>query len=331
MKEFATTRTPESLRRKYEAFAATSAGRARTGEPVRFDFGTRMDTAVYFANPSAPFTEGGRTLLCVRCCTARETDDVSVFVERHPDNVWRPVEGAVEIPLQDPNIAFIGGELVVSGVRAWHDAAGNWQWVCEFYRGTDVYDLRPFFTGPHHMKDIRLTQLADGRVGIFSRPQGTAYRDRTGRLADIGFTTADSLDDLDAAAIAAAQPLRDVFAADEWGGVNHVYPLPGGLLGVLCHLARGDGPFREGLPIHYYGAAFVFDPDTRAFTDPRIIVTRDNFGTRGDPGRHGYDVIFSAGLEFYPDGKALFYGGVSDSYVGTIGIDDPFSDWRGRV
>jgi hypothetical protein len=49
-----------------------------------------------------------------------------------------------------------------------------------------------FAVGPQWMKDIRLVELADRRIGVFTRPKGEYF----GGQAEIGFTIIDNLDDL---------------------------------------------------------------------------------------------------------------------------------------
>ena len=47
------------------------------------------------------------------------------------------------------------------------------RWRQAFYRGTDLMNLTRFTEGPWGMKDIRITQLKDGRIYVATRPQGT--------------------------------------------------------------------------------------------------------------------------------------------------------------
>ena len=45
-------------------------------------------------------------------------------------------------------------------------------WVTQFYRGINIDSLCHFASGPGTMKDIRMIELQDGRVGVFTRPAG---------------------------------------------------------------------------------------------------------------------------------------------------------------
>lgn len=95
------------------------------------------------------------------------------------------------------------------------------------------------------MKDIRLVELDDGEIGLFTRPQGLAYRAKTGRIADVGFTVLPGLAYLSEQAIVEAPVLDGLFRADEWGGVNQAYMLKDGRIGVIGHIAYSDEPFSE--------------------------------------------------------------------------------------
>lgn len=70
----------------------------------------------------------------------------------------------------------IGDETIFGGVEVYpnhtiHDPQGiGYRTV--FYHGYDFSSLRKFAEGPDMMKDIRLVQLANGKLGVFTRPQG---------------------------------------------------------------------------------------------------------------------------------------------------------------
>ena len=126
-------------------------------------------------------------------------------------------------------MAVIGGELVVGGVEYPVDLGdGRAGWRMVFHRGRALEALEPFLVGPDHMKDIRLVEVEDGRVGVFSRPQGEC-----GGRGTIGFTTVASLSELTASAIEQAPLLRHQFRQEEWGGANQAHLLKDGTLGVL--------------------------------------------------------------------------------------------------
>ncbi len=288
------------------------------GELIRFGCVGQRD--VY--NITAPFSVAGQTVIAGRVEARHSELAETVFFVAGADGIWRPCPGAPTFAkLQDPCIAFIGGELVLGGVEfpvqvPGRDAPG---WRMSFYRGKSLDSLRLFLQGPDHMKDIRLVELAKGRVGVCSRPQG----ERGGR-GQIGFAVVDRLDQLTGAAIDAAPLLTGQFLPEEWGGANQLHLLDDGRIGVLGHIAwmRGAGPTEEK---HYYPMAFILDPQTGAHSALKIIASRDDFPT-APPKRPGLrDVIFSGGLQ-RQSGGAWLYAGLGDAAAGRVRIADPFGE-----
>lgn len=107
------------------------------------------------------------------------------------------------------------GELIVGGVEvitAADDPHRITSWVTQFYRGYHIDSLTHFSSGPGTMKDIRLIELDNGSVGVFTRPQG----ERGGR-GQIGFTVIPSLDELNEQTFIDAEVLQDQFVPEEWG------------------------------------------------------------------------------------------------------------------
>ena len=162
------------------------------------------------------------------------------------------------------------------------------------------------------MKDIRFCELADGRVAVFSRPQGVK-----GGKGKIGFCVAprsmpDRGDDP-----AEAPLLEGQFAAGEWGGANEVQVLADGSLGVLGHIARWGATGCR----HYYPMAFTLDPDSLCTTPIRIIATRDLFPAAATKRADLVDVVFSGGLRHHANGYATLWAGLSDAAAGTIRLE----------
>ncbi|MEW6754056.1 MAG: DUF1861 family protein [Candidatus Latescibacterota bacterium] len=279
-------------------------------------------------NPSIPFRCGGRTVLAVRAAPGGEQPHSrTVFCTSDADGVWWPIPGAPELPLEDPFVAFIGGRLVLGGVRVIREGDRVVSWVTDFYRGKGIGDLQRFATGPDHMKDIRLVELADGRVGVFSRPQGQKVIERWGCIAKIGFAVVRDLDHLTAAEIAAAPFLEGTFLPEEWGGANQAYLLANGLVGVVGHAAWGEQI--DGVHVlHYYSMAFAVDPRTRRFTQTKVIAARECFveGPALQPRLR--DVAFTAGIVRLPGGRAELWTGLGDLRIGRIEIEDPLVEYE---
>lgn len=299
----------------FEQFArAPRAGQARTGKLV-FHGAEGFD--VY--NITAPFSDGARTVIAGRV-ERRDSEKSQVFFFEERDGEWHLIADAPRFSLQDPFFTFIGGELVFGGVEVFEVAHGL-AWRTAFFRGKDIFTLVPFFQGPMGMKDIRLTQLPDGRVGIFTRPQGAV-----GGRGTIGYIEADSLDDLSLELLGKAPLLEAMFHPLDWGGANETVPLPGGAIGVLSHVACFDGDQPPG-DRHYYASTFVFDPKSKRFRDFKIIASRAQFSPGPAKRPDLMDVVFSSGLVF-KDGKATLYAGVSDTEAHWLEVDDPFAEYR---
>ena len=306
-----TPATVEDLLVQFEERSRLDGALPRSSQ--KLSFAGVGDRDVY--NITAPFHAGGEAVIAGRV-EARDSEaaEAVFFIER--GGRWEPRPGAPVLSrLQDPCVTTIGGELVVGGVEYPVDLGdGRASWRMVFHRGSALEDLEPFLVGPNHMKDIRLAELDDGRVGVFSRPQG----ERGGR-GTIGFTMVSDLGELSAEMIDAAPLLEGQFREDEWGGANEAHLLADGSLGVLGHIARMDA---EGK--HYYPMAFALEPDAARWTPPRIIATRSSF-PEGPPKRPDLvDVVFSGGLARHGDGTATLYAGISDTEAAWTLLPDPF-------
>jgi Protein of unknown function (DUF1861) len=267
-------------------------------------------------NISAPFEDEGELVIAGRVESRdSEHSEVYFFVER--DGKWTPREGAPVFALQDPFVSKIHGHLVFGGVQIFPHPTieGTLSWRTIFYRGKNIASLKEFAKGPDGMKDIRLVELKDGSIGVFTRPQG-----EKGGRGKIGFTRIASLDDLTAEVIENAPLLDNQFIDEEWGGVNELHLLANGLVGVLGHIAYLD---KEGNR-HYYPMVFVLNPDTMETSNIELIATRSHF-LEGPAKRPDLvDVVFSGGLIRKKDGTADLYAGISDAEAQKITIVDPF-------
>ncbi|HTL30246.1 MAG TPA: DUF1861 family protein [Tepidisphaeraceae bacterium] len=271
-------------------------------------------------NTTAPFEHDGKTLIAGRV-EPRETELATVvFFSRRADGAWEPCPSAIRLPgLQDPCVTKVAGELVVGGVRSPVDLSdGRRTYRMEFYRGSDLSDLRPFLVGPTGMKDIRLVELPDGRIAVFSRPQGAV-----GGRGKIGFTVVAGLSAITADVIASAPLFPGQFLDEEWGGANEIHVLSNGKLGVLGHIARFD----ELQHRHYYGMVFSVDAAGVA-TPPRIIAERKMFPAGPAKRADLVDVIFSGGLTRNGDGTATLFAGISDVETAYLHIPDPFVEFE---
>jgi hypothetical protein len=266
-------------------------------------------------NITAPFWSAGKRVIGGRV-EARDSEHSTVIFFEEVGDAWQPIADAPRFPLQDPFVTHIDGELVFGGVSV--DFTPELPvWHTVFYRGRDLFDLQPFFAGPIGMKDIRLCELADGRVAVFTRPRGTK-----GGRGTIGYTEVDTLDALTIEAIDAAPMLGDMFHPLDWGGANEAHLLASGEIGVIAHAAFFEQDILYGKR-RYYAVAFVFDPASRAWRDYRIIAARDQFLPGAAKRPDLIDVVFSSGIE-QVDGTTRLYAGTSDAEAQWVEIAYPF-------
>ncbi len=266
-------------------------------------------------NPTAPFSYGGETLMIARVERRDSEYSKAVFFKKVAEDKYEVDERFPEYELQDPYINKVGEYYVFGGTEIFPhpDNADALWWRAKFYYGTNLEDLKELTVGPNGMKDIRLIGLPNGKVAIFSRPQG-----EKGGRGKIGFTMIDSLDELSPGVIEDAA-LLEQFDDLEWGGSNELTLLEDGRIGVLGHIAK----YSEGTVRHYYPMVFVVNPETREYTDMKIIAERREFLDGPSKREDLRDVLFSAGIVL--DGaKAVLYTGVSDVEVQYIEIDNPF-------
>ncbi|WP_160043667.1 MTP-1 family protein [Paenibacillus sp. USDA918EY] len=298
--------------------ASYNSKQARAEQAERLVFDGIGNKDVY--NIAAPFEDDGELVLLGRVEPRdSEHSQVMFFVER--DGKWLPRAGAPVFDLQDPFHTRIGGKLIVGGVQIYpHPEKENaLMWRTVFYQGSSVNGLKEFFKGPDGMKDLRLVELKDGSIGIFTRPQG-----KKGGRGKIGFAKVPSLEKLTLQVINDAPLLEGQFTDEEWGGANEAHLLKDGRIGVLGHAACYD-PSGDR---HYYPMAFVFSPSDLTFTDMELIAVRDRFLPGPSKRPDLQDVVFSGGLIRKEDGTAVLYAGIGDADAQRIVIDDPFAKFE---
>jgi len=278
-------------------------------------------------NPTKPIHNNGRNFLAGRVEPMTNENSKVMFFEED-EGVWRLVDEAPVLGIQDPFFATeVQGWRVIGGVQICIDDETKeiiYRTVFWRYRENifELFDdqskvIEPFARGPKGMKDIRLIDLKNGRIAVFTRPQGGEAG--PGR---IGYIEIDNLDQLEDQ-ISKAEIIRNQFHDDEWGGANDLHLLKNGQIGVLGHIAHFDGPVR-----HYYAMAFVFNPENRRASHIEILTTADDFPPvrpkKSDLGK----IVFSGGLHRFSNGTAELYVGIGDKESGRIKIKDPFDKYE---
>lgn len=282
-------------------------------------------------NISIPFVRDGKRYLFGRVERREEwaRSWVRLFEETGQDD-WTLVDGSMVYTLEDPYISEIGNELVLGGTHVQYQGGRVSTYFGYFFRGTDLHNLYYFTSGPNKMKDIRLVQLADGKIGVFSRPRGPETKGKYGSESMIGFTVIDRLEELTADVIENAPYIHGIFGEGEWGGVNQAYLLDSGKIGIIGHICYRDKDENGGEVKVYLNMSFVFDPATRESTDIQLIGSRPCYPAGPAKTPHLVNCAFTSGIVMRPDGKCDLYSGIGDSQAGRIAIDYPF-EGHGRL
>lgn len=277
-------------------------------------------------NTSIPFWNNGKEYIFGRVEKRNEwaRSWVRLFINTGKDD-WTLVPDAPWYQLEDPYISIIDDVLVLGGTHVRYDRAKIQTYYGYFYQGRNLFDLKYYTTGPDYMKDIRLVRLADGRIGVFSRPRDEEIMRKYGSESMIGFTVIDRIDRLSSDIIASAPYIEGMFAKGEWGGCNQCYLLDSGLVGVIGHRC-----YRDGDNSVYMNSAFVFDPIQRTVLEEKIIGTRGCYPESPAKIKTLTDCAFTSGIVVRKDGLTDLYSGLGDCQEGRIVIDDPFRGY-GRI
>lgn len=260
----------------------------------------------------------------VESCDQWASSQVEFFYEK--DGVWITDKKMPKFALEDPFWTRIGQEIVFGGVRTWREGENertNVRYRTVFYRGKNIGDLKEFCQGPVGMKDIRLLELADHSIAVFTRP-----RRSIAQKGKIGFLHVKSLDELTPKKLIGAKIIANRFIPQEWGGVNQAILLDNNLIGVVGHISAQDDLGNK----HYCAVSFVFDKQEFFVSKQKIIATRTDFPPgkakvpNADLANELNDVIFPGGVVKKFDGTYDLYCGLSDCEAGMINIEDPFKE-----
>lgn len=289
-----------------------------SGQAEKINFIIKDGRDIY--NITAAFQQGEDLIIAGRV-EERDSEHSEVIFFKKEGEQWIRRENDPVLKLQDPFYTIINGELVLGGVEVYpHPTIPNaLGYRTAFYRGKDISSLKKFAVGPELMKDIRLLQLENGKILVFTRPQG-----ELGGRGTIGYIIIDALEDLSAETILKAKLFKHQFIESQWGGANELHLLKNGLVGVLGHIAKFDNEGNR----HYYSMIFVFNVETGEISPMKIIAIRDNFGEAAYKRKDLVDVIFSGGIIRKEDGKAELYCGISDAEAHKIIIEDPFLEYE---
>ncbi len=313
----------KELKKRFEADNVDKMGQ---GVLLKFEV-INSDYDVY--NCSAPFEIKGEKYIFGRVEKYNEwaSSKVMLFKESTPDT-WEYVKNSGFLQLEDPFVAFIHGELVLGGTHV-RKVKGKYEtYSCYFYKVKvdeftgDLGEFNYFTSGPMKMKDIRLIELSDGKIGVFSRPSGRKFNG--GAYSAVGFAVIDTIDDLCPEVVENAEYIESLFGEGEWGGVNQVCLLDSGKLGVMAHISFNDKDANDERLSVYCNCAFVFDPETRGYDNFKIVATKSSFPACKAKIPRLEDCCFTSGVFRRPDGKYDLYSGIGDVHEGRMVIDNPF-------
>lgn len=287
-------------------------------ENTRLSFRNIENEDVY--NPAYPIMLDGKLILPARV-ERRDSEDsrIVMFEQDSECDAWKPILEFFSPKLQDPFWIQLDTMLLLGGVHVNFSPTGiikNWETV--FLSCKDIKNFRPFFTGPKGMKDLRICSLQEGKIAIFTRPQGN----KKGGRGQIGFSILDSLRDLTIQAVENAT-LLDLFVEEEWGGVNHAQLLCDGTLGVLGHIAC----FSSDMHKHYYPISFTIDPMTGILVnEPSIILERRDLLPGPSKRPDLQDIIFPGGC-VQSNSTSTLYLGVGDAEVQKVVLNNLFFEF----
>ncbi len=285
----------------------------KIGNPRKILFEGIGNFDVY--NPTVPFVYKDKTYIIGRVEKRDSENSEAVFFEKIGNYTYKEDKTKERYTLQDPFVSYISNKWILGGTEIFVNPKDNknlW-WKTAFYWGDDLDNLELLTYGPDGMKDIRLVELKDKRIGVFTRPQG-----ELGGRGKIGFTIIDSLEELSSTVINKAF-LLDHFFDDEWSGVNQAILLDDGKIGVIGHIAK----FSDDGIRHYYSMAFTLDFNNKHCSKIKVIAERSDFLPSEAKRADLIDVLFSAGI-INVNNKMILYTGVNDIEVQAKQIANPF-------
>lgn len=268
-------------------------------------------------NCSCPFRLNGRFHMLGRVERRNEwvNSYVRLFMETGKDE-YTLVPNSMIWQLEDPFVCKIHGEMVFGGTRVTKNNGKVFDYFSDFFRGPPN-DLVYYTSGPKKMKDIRLVEMANGKIGVFSHH-------KSNHECLTGFVTINSLDELSAEVIDSAVPIDHTLFGDAWGGVNQPYLLTTGKIGCISHhgyVAEDE----NGDTINVYCiTSFVYEPSTNKCYSYKILGTKPCFPDYPPKVPRLADCAFVSGIVMREDGKCDLYSGVGDTREGRLVIDYPF-------
>jgi hypothetical protein len=270
-----------------------------------------------------------------------ELDSKIGLFEESDSSHWHTNKQTPVFSGQDPfDWCVVQGEHIFGNVEVWPDPENptqtHYRTVFRRYK-EDFSEIvnekneiaEPFAVSPEKMKDVRLVDLENGKIGVFARPQ----KENFGGLGKIGYFEINNLDELEEALTKYNEEddqtslIEGICNDEEWAGVNQSILLDDGTLGILGHIARfrlSDPDNPESPKVKdYYGITFNFDPKTRQASNVKIIITAEDF-EKVKPKKDDLGSIYFPGGLIKVDDHYELYGSVGDARGCVAKVDDPF-------
>lgn len=292
-------------------------------------FQSGPDTTFVAYNPSAAFINPPDLYRAVRVDSSDGRTKSIIF--QHTKEGLKPhLERTFD--LEDPSASNIDNEIVFGGVQVDRSRDNKERivshWRTILFRSKAIFGLRPFFTGPEGMKDIRLIKRPRGNIGVYTRPRSPGNK-ALGGDGQIGYREFESLDALERSAASALEiqnaPLLSFrFPEGEWGGVNHVQLVNEGKYQswnlALIHKANRD------TSRHYRAGGLLHNPQTGEVIDLGTLVRRSDLPEgpwKGQEESDDLQDVYFPGELILNGYRAKIIGGMSDAETGEAEILSP--------
>lgn len=264
-------------------------------------------------NATVPFQDEEQWVVAGRV-ERRDSNIAQVrFFTKNSQGHWQWDTRRPVFVLQDPFITHINEQLLFGGLEVLSNMPQQSYKRTRLFLGNQVKNLRPFFTGPKDMENMRLIQLTNHEIFLLNYTKDAVGNHK------LTYGIFHELEDIKKADLQELETLC-IFSPKEWGGTNSMHIIDKNRVGVLGHVARLT---QDGKP-HYYALSFTISLDTMTCTTPKIIAERKDFARGPSKRMELYDYVYPSGLERLDDGSALLYAGISSAFSGTLQINDPF-------
>lgn len=291
-------------------------------------------------NPSRLFTIEGKKVAAFREePRGSEKDSKIKFYEQTKDSSWQSIEGAPVLEgYQDPfYLGEIQGQNIFGAVKIYEKEDDSIGYKTDFFKfKKSLSEIEKFAEGPDMMKDIRLVDRKNGKIGVFVRPQ-KGENNRYGR-GKVGYLEVENLDQLQESLMNfedKAKIFDNLFATDEWGGINDLHLLKNAKIGVIGHIARfaKDENGQETDQKEYYAITALFVPENQEITNMQVFMTEEDLEEKiGIHFPHKTpklkSVLFPGGSVRQDDGTLQIYVGVGDTKAVSFIIKDPFLEYE---